>query len=501
MRVGREVQRGGGMFLLLTLVMMVSIGVSRTVTEGDQFAALATILLASIGFPLYLSLRAGRFELFEPIIFHSIFFAMIVIGWIERVYITRMDIRYEFVNRTFTEGFLLVGIVLLVLFISIMIGYYTFGPVIAQRLKNQGHTVQTVLQTVSPPSGRPFRVVGGGYMLIGLLSILGTILLVFPSEEIFYLYTTDTPRSKVFAENGVFILFSRALYIGYIFWLCGAVVDGRTPSILEFALAVPFTGAFLLLGGRGRALSIIIIAAVFFYYSVIEDVFLLDEGTLAKLTDHVPLGVVIIFLPIIGIIMAIGVVLLRAFRLAQSPTEAVANINPFSVLTAGINNDIYDNFLGLVEIVPDQIGYFYGLFYARVPLNFVPRAIWPNKPVSTSGGLFRRIALPDASGGRPPGAMGEYYLNFGYPGIPLMGAFYGVLLYLTWQLINRDHVPVMSLVVFTLLLITIGKNGLVNDTLFPLLSNLILLIPALFLLMRWQRISSSRVNSHHHDES
>ncbi|MDL5363428.1 hypothetical protein [Halalkalicoccus sp. NIPERK01] len=501
MQVSNQMRRWGGTFLLLALVIIISSGIYITITVEDQFAALTAILLASILFPLYLSLRASRFELFEPIIFHSIFFTMIVIGWIERVYVTRTDISYEFVNRTFTEGFLLVGIVLLVLFVSIMAGYYTLGPAVAQWFENRGHTIQTILQTVSPSSGRAFRVVGGGYILIGLLSILSAILLVFPPGEIFYLYTTTEPRSEVFAENGVFILFSRALYIGYLLWLSGAIMDGRTPSMIEFASAIPFAGAFLLLGGRGRAVSIIIIAIIFFYYSVIEDLFSLERGDFARLTKHVPPGVLIVCLPIVGLVMAIGIVLLRVIRLSQSPIEALTSINPFSILTAGVHTGIYDNFLGLVEIVPEQVGYFYGLFYARVPLNFVPRSIWPEKPVSTSGGLFRRIALPDASGGRPPGAMGEYYLNFGYPGIPLMGALYGILLYLTWQLINRDRVSVLSFVVFTLLLITIGKNGLVNNTLFPLVSDLVLLIPALFFLMGWQRISSPTVYSRHHDES
>lgn len=501
MEISNRTQRWGGALGLLAMVAVLSIGVYLTAIQGDQFAALAAMLLVVAAFPWYLSLRAGRFELFEPIVFYSIFFGMLVFGWIERVYVDEPEFYYDFISRTFTEGFLLVGSVMLILFISIMLGYYLFGPIVARRFSHIGRKTRSILETASQPSGNVFRTIGGLYMLIGLGSIIATVVLVFPVNEILYLYTTNEPRSQIFPENGVFILFSRTLYIGYLLWLCGAVVDGRTPSLIEFALAIPFTGAILLLGGRSRALSIIIIAVIFLYYTVIEDVFSLDRGGFAKLTDYVPPGILLLCIPIIGLVMSIGVIILRGMRLGQSLVESFTSVDLFSILTAGRHADTYDNFLGLMEFVPEQVDYYYGSFYARVPLNFIPRSIWPEKPVLTSGGFFRRLAFPDQTGGRPPGAMGEYYLNFGLPGIPLMGTLYGVLMYLTWRLIKNDRVSVISLVVFTLLLDTIGQGGLNNNTLFVLASNVILLIPVLLLLSGWQYFSSPIFQYRRHNDS
>ena len=491
MEISERTQKWSSGFIAVVLAFTLIFGFYQFAVQGDRFAALAAILLVVAAVPWYLSLYAGRIELFEPILFHSIFFAMLIFGWIERVYINEPELLYEFISRSFANAFFFVGGVLAVLFSSTIVGYYLLGPTIARWLSDLGQKVQTVFGMASSPSGTVFRVLAGFYLLAGVISILGTVLFVFPTNEILYLYVNTVSRSQTFSGNGVFILLSRAFYIGYLLWLCGAVVDDRTPSLIEFALAIPITGAFLITGARGRALSVVVIAVVFFYYTVIEDVFSLDRGRLSKLTNYVPPIVLVFSLPIIGLGVALIVVLTGIIRSYQSLSESLTSIDPFSILTAGISTDVYDNFLGLMEFVPERIGYFYGLFYARVPLNFIPRSIWPEKPVSTSGGVFRRIAFPEESGGLPPGAMGEYYLNFGLLGIPLMGAFYGVLLYLTWRLIKVDDISVISLTIFTLLLVSIGKNGLTNNILFALASEFILLIPAVAFLIGWGFVSTS----------
>lgn len=492
MELSERIQRNLATISFFVIVVSLAVGLFFAVFQNDRFALLTAMLLAAVAIPWYLSFRQGRIELFEPIIFYSIFFAMLVFGWIERVYFSPPSLRYEFISLTFADAFFLVGTVMLFLFLSVLLGYYALAPRFSRRFSAVGHRIRNVLRAASKPSGSAFRAIGGGYMIIGFGSIIMTIIFVFPTGEILYLYTNTTPRSKVFSGNSIFVFFSRTLYIGYMLWLCGAIVERRSPSIGEYLLAIPITGAFLILGGRGRALSVVIIAIIFWYYTTIEEIFPLHHGFFVRLTNRIPPSVLLVSLPVSALVIAFFIIPLRGVRMSKSFTESLMNVDPFSILTVAAADNAYDNFLGLMEFVPDEVGYFYGTFYVRVLLNFIPRSIWPAKPTATSGSLFRRLALPDASGGRPPGAMGEYYLNFGLPGIPLLGAIHGILLYLTWQLVKGTRVSVVEFIIFIFLLSAIGKNGLVNNALFTLFSNIILTIPAILILIKWDEYIYSK---------
>jgi oligosaccharide repeat unit polymerase len=92
-------------------------------------------------------------------------------------------------------------------------------------------------------------------------------------------------------------------------------------------------------------------------------------------------------------------------------------------------NDItsFDHVLYATTIFPKDRHFEHGQFLLDGVRSFIPRTIDPNKP---DGGdiEFRRVVWKEELGaGRPPTAPGDYYIDFGFPGVAIGGFVIGVL--------------------------------------------------------------------------
>ncbi len=92
----------------------------------------------------------------------------------------------------------------------------------------------------------------------------------------------------------------------------------------------------------------------------------------------------------------------------------------------------------LVTVFNDQSGYLWGKSYAAVFWHWIPRKLWPNKPL-TMGTHLKGIFLSDSNKvsdtinrnstlGFSPTFLGQNYENFGYIGGIILAFFQGVLL-------------------------------------------------------------------------
>lgn len=84
--------------------------------------------------------------------------------------------------------------------------------------------------------------------------------------------------------------------------------------------------------------------------------------------------------------------------------------------------------LDVVDHYPDKEDFLLGSTILTPITNWVPRRIWPNKPDSASvkyTSKFRPLAW-SKGGTAPPGYIGEWYMNFGFPGIVIGMIFLGV---------------------------------------------------------------------------
>ena len=99
--------------------------------------------------------------------------------------------------------------------------------------------------------------------------------------------------------------------------------------------------------------------------------------------------------------------------------------------------------------------------------------------------------LPSQAGGRPPGEIGRFYIDSGYPGILIGALLTGLTLRYLYELLRKNgHSPVF-LVVYVTSLYSIVIGGLTNNALWGMSSTLVLLTP-LLVADWWSRKHSHR---------
>lgn len=138
-----------------------------------------------------------------------------------------------------------------------------------------------------------------------------------------------------------------------------------------------------------------------------------------------------------GITMAaiIGVVAVVGLRVARD-TAATGDLSPnlkgqsvVRQLSVATNSTSYDALALVHRDWPAVFPYRGGQDFAAGLAAAVPRVLLPDKPTSISTGAWlRRIYEPDTLNGWPPGAVGEWYLNFGLPGVLFGGVVSGIAL-------------------------------------------------------------------------
>jgi len=141
------------------------------------------------------------------------------------------------------------------------------------------------------------------------------------------------------------------------------------------------------------------------------------------------------------------------------------------------NFDMMDNLLSIIYFTSDRFDYLEGSSYLHFFVNMVPRAVWPGKPEGV-GSLLVKNVYGWGAGGAPPGAVGEAYLNFSWPGvIPalfLLGLFGRFLrAYAAQNGRNPFAVFLLAIGVVFVLMVTRGSLYQVGSTfvmrLFPLM--------------------------------
>ncbi len=109
----------------------------------------------------------------------------------------------------------------------------------------------------------------------------------------------------------------------------------------------------------------------------------------------------------------------------SSATQGQSEIRKFSVDT---NSTYFDATLLALRDWPSVQPYRGGEDFLAGVEGIVPRFVWANKPQQVLvGQWFRQVYQPTARNGWPLGAVGDWYLNFGFIGVLAGGALSGLL--------------------------------------------------------------------------
>lgn len=476
----RSSHAGQAVTLLLLSGIGIALGIQFQVTMS-LFPILFVILGCVATIPVIVSISLRRVDFFEPIVFKSVFMWMVIIALFDRVYLSNRYLLHEdAVAFTFTNGFLLLCILYIVLFVSILFGYYlSIFPFEA---------LGGILPSANQQNNSLIRRIAVLYILIGLAAYIATIGQAMHWDP-FYLFTTTESRSQVFASStaATFRLLSRALYIGYFLYLTTIISRGRSP---RFHHLLPFSGIvplFALFGGRGMTIRIVLMLVILLYYVWVKEYVAVQRNYVQFKRDQLNSFAKQFLLPIMALGVGVLTVSAQQLRRATALSEAIAAVDFTRLLTFGIQNDKFDYFLVLVSL--DEYEHSFGLRYLRVLGNFIPRAVWPDKPMLTVGSELRRHLLPNQNGGRPPGEIGTYFANFSYPGIIVLGIFCGLYLRVSYEALNRNKGSPLAILLYGIVTVPIIVGGLTNNALWAIVTDLLWLLPAVALQYDWWRDS------------
>ncbi len=189
--------------------------------------------------------------------------------------------------------------------------------------------------------------------------------------------------------------------------------------------------------GKSKILKILLIIPVAllqiargFRYAIIQFVITLMAYYYIRTEKKIKLKTFFIVL----VLLMIPVLLMTLFRDSIRAGNGI-NFSKISLQTlkdgfeAAVWNNlrIYQNFYGMVGVIPESYGYVYGRQMIIGTLAMViPRVIWPNK-ISTGAGLGLEILIGEQfrGTGQAYPNLGEYYYAFGVIGVILFMSLYG----------------------------------------------------------------------------
>jgi hypothetical protein len=159
----------------------------------------------------------------------------------------------------------------------------------------------------------------------------------------------------------------------------------------------------------------------------------------------------------------------------------------------------------VIEMTPAQVPYQYGRLYSYLPITFVPRFLWPEKPSVTDANKWYQVSyLLTApanieSVGISVGTLAESYMNFGWVGPVFvmfsLGVFLGVLKKLFMRkasglLLSSIGVALLPGLLAVESQMAVYVSGLVQEVLFALIA----LAPVMIVVRRDRVVSGAPVS-------
>jgi oligosaccharide repeat unit polymerase len=123
-------------------------------------------------------------------------------------------------------------------------------------------------------------------------------------------------------------------------------------------------------------------------------------------------------------VAASGYIIYERYR-AQG-ASAQFEMSAASIVEASYTGLPFIDHIALSKIYAERRGNDYGEVYLNALVAFVPRAVWPEKPIQLSRRV-REEFFGDTDGGVPPGLFGESVIAFDYFGLAMMALIFGLI--------------------------------------------------------------------------
>lgn len=171
-----------------------------------------------------------------------------------------------------------------------------------------------------------------------------------------------------------------------------------------------------------------------------------------------------------GVAVLVGVAVLTLVR-ASSQTEIAEKFGTSGLALAAGDAFVFSRTFTdipttaqIIQAVPEVLPYEYGQTMTGWLAAPIPRSVWPDKPLISSGPVVGIKVFGNERAGVPPGWVGETYWNFGVPGVLVGSLFLGWLLR---RLYDRRAVDLASrspgaVLVYCVVILRLGGDTLTN---------------------------------------
>lgn len=326
--------------------------------------------------------KSGGIDIFEPLYFFSgtiaLVFYIAPMAWI-----IRDQIGYQGLN-------VMHMLPLATLYVNL--GFIAFYL---------GYTERRIIKFRKPRKIRGLKLINTAWIIL-IISIIFALIYdkskgIGLRDIFLYFSSIKTSKNVEFALSSYHFmgLFHNSMISAYLIIL----YNQKKYKLVTFFLGI-FIALLLLVSGSRYRLLIFLIAPIIVYY----------------LNEHKRPSSTTISIGLIGMFLVTSVVGIT--RTAFKTGEAVGEFSlKFLIEAFSYNIDVFFPFYRIVDFMPTYLNYQYGMSYIEIILQFIPRAIWPNKPETTMFLVMNQAFGKLASGGPSYTIFGEHYVEFGLAGI------------------------------------------------------------------------------------
>jgi oligosaccharide repeat unit polymerase len=221
-------------------------------------------------------------------------------------------------------------------------------------------------------------------------------------------------RGTTLGSGFALIVVSSFAIAGVLVWVLWRPPKGRLQWAVFAAVCVEISGFYALGGSRARVFLLITMLAIIWHYRW-RAWRLRELGALA----------------LVFAVFASGYLVVRSGTFEKSFGQAVVDaparaLDPRVVLN---DNTGFDGLFFATTLFGSRLSHENGQGIVDSVLNFVPSRIYPDKPEAVDA-VFREQVFGDriSGGGRPYMVLGEFFRDFGYPGIAVGALLLGMLM-------------------------------------------------------------------------
>lgn len=305
-------------------------------------------------------------------------------------------------------------------------------------------------------AGVPRNVASKALLVVGFSTALFVVFMQMRGGIGAHVASFGMGRFRAVAGLGHFTVLILTGTTAALIWYAVEPGAARKPWFWAAAAAV-MPMSFLLTGSRSSIISTVVLFLMIW----------MIRNQRVPTGRAVVLGVVSIFL-----VGALGALRDSTMR-GRADWSILTNVDVAEMVAKGQremeNRGETGAFVPLVAKVPGRVDFLYGQSYLAAVFFFVPRAIWPNKPRGvgpmTNAYIFQDQEMRPGElitgAGMPPGALGEAYWNFYYPGVVLLYLALGVFHWWLAALLRRNPDVPAAWVVYALTLQMVPTSSLI----------------------------------------